>query len=148
MAVQPLINGRRYSFSSIEVDVNGRKYTGVKSISYNDGLDPGMARGTSPIPLGHTEGDYEAEASMTMFRAEFDTMLSQLGDGYGEVSFPITATYAAQGQPTVTDRLPAVRIKKVTNSNEQGNDPTEVELELVVMTPIERNGRRIVRRDA
>ncbi len=145
MATRPLINGNAYSFASIEIDVGGRKIKGIKDLSYDDGLDPGMARGTSPIPLAHTQGDYEANASMEMFRKDFDELCALLGDGYCEVEFPITVTYASRGMPTVTDRLPAVRIKKVDNSNSQGNDPTAVKLELAVLSPIVRNGRTIVR---
>lgn len=148
MATQPLINGNLYSFASIEIDVRGRKIKGIKDLSYDDGLDPGMARGTSPIPLGHTQGDYEANASMEMFRKDFDELATLLGDGFGETEFPITVTYASRGMPTVTDRLPAVRIKKVDNSNSQGNDPTAVKIELAILTPIERNGKRLVSRDA
>lgn len=148
MATRPVVNGNYHSFASIELDVRGRKIRGVTDISYDDGLDPGMARGTSPIPLAHTQGDYEANASMEMFRKDFDELVSLLGDGFGEVEFPITVTYASRGMPTVTDRLPAVRIKKVDNSNSQGNDPTKVKLELAVLAPIVRNGRTLVSRDA
>lgn len=148
MATQPLINGNLYSFASIEIDVRGRKIKGIKDLSYDDGLDPGMARGTSPIPLGHTQGDYEANASLEMFRKDFDELAALLGDGFGEVEFPITVTYASRGMPTVTDRLPAVRIKKVDNSNSQGNDPTAVKIELAVLAPIVRNGKMLVSRDA
>lgn len=148
MATRPLINGNYYSYSSIEIDINGRKIKGFKEISYDDGLDPGVARGTSPIALGHSQGDYEANASGEMFRKDFDELTTALGDGFGEVEFPITVTYASRGLPTVTDRLPAVRIKKADNSNSQGNDPTSVKLEFAVLAPIERNGKRLVSRDA
>jgi hypothetical protein len=148
MATQPKVNGNYYSFATIEIDVKGRKIKGITDLSYDDGLDPGMARGTSAIPLAHTQGDYEANASLEMFRKDFDELVTLLGDGFGEVEFPITATYASRGMPTVTDRLPAVRIKKVDNSNSQGNDPTKVKLELAVLTPIVRNGKTLVSRDA
>jgi hypothetical protein len=148
MATQPVVNGNYYSFASIEIDVRGRKIKGFKELSYDDGLDPGMARGTSPIALAHTQGDYEANASGEMYRKDFDELVTLLGDGFGEVEFPITVTYASRGMPTVTDRLPAVRIKKADNSNSQGNDPTSVKLEFAVLSPIERNGKRLVSRDA
>lgn len=148
MATQPKVNGNRYSFASIEIDIRGRKFRGISEINYSDGLDPGMARGTSPIPLAHTQGDYEAEGDLTMFRKEFDELTQLLGDGFGEVEFPITITYASRGEPTVTDRLPAVRIKKPSASNSQGNDPSAIKLDLAILTPIEWNGRRLVSRDA
>ena len=62
----------------------------------------------------------------------------------GEVEGPV----ASRGEPTVTDRLPAVRIKKPSASNSQGNDPSAIKLDLAILTPIEWNGRRLVSRDA
>jgi len=148
MATQPLVNGNRKSFASVEIDIKGRKYRGVTEINYSDTLEPGVARGTSPIALGHTQGDYEAEASVSVLREEFEEIMTQLGDGYGEVEFPITVTHAARGQRTTTDRLPAVRIKNVDTSHSQGTDPTAVKMDLAVLAPIERDGKRLVSRDA
>jgi hypothetical protein len=148
MATQPLVNGNRKSFASVEIDIKGRKFRGITEINYSDTLEPGMARGASPIPLGHTQGDYEAEASLSMFREEFEEMMALLGDGYGEVEFPITVTHSTRAGRTTTDRLPAVRIKGVDTSHSQGTDPTTVKIDLTVLTPIERDGKRLVSRDA
>jgi hypothetical protein len=144
---QPRINGNRYAFSSVELVANGRRYKGVKEIKYDDSLEPERVRGTSPNNLGVTQGDYDANASITLYREEFDQLTNDLGDGYGEIEFEVTVTYANRGAPTVVDRLPAVRIKKVDNSNAQGPEALEVPLELCVIDVIERNGKRLVRRD-
>lgn len=143
----PRINGNRHAFSSVELSINGRRYKGVKEISYDDSLEGERVRGSSPVGLGVTQGDYDANGSITLYREEFDQLTQDIGDGYGEVEFEITVTYAARGAPTITDRLPANRLKKVENSHSQGAEALEIKLEIMVIGVIERNGRRLVRRD-
>lgn len=144
MAQYPLINGHRYSFSSLEANIAGIPVPGISELSYNDGLEPGAIEGTSPQRLGRTRGKYESDGSMSMYRQEFDELTARLGDGYGERSFNIVASYADDGQPTVTDRLVGCRIKKVDNQAQKGSDPLEVKLELDIMY-IERNGKTLVK---
>jgi hypothetical protein len=148
MATEQTINGNRYSFASIEAAINGRRFKAFTEINYSDSLEVGDARGTSSIALGETDGDYSTEGSFTMLRREFDQMVAELGDGYGMTRFPMTVVYANRGEPTVTDRLPAVRITGVENGHSQGNEPLTVQCTIKILVPIERNGRRLVPRDA
>lgn len=148
MATEQTINGNRYQFSSIEFNANGRRYKGLTEINYQDAIEVNDVIGTSVIALAETDGAYTAEASATMLRREFDQLTTDLGDGYGMVRFPVTATYANRGEPTVTDRLPAVRITGVENGHSAGNEALTVQLTLKVLVPIERNGKRLVPRDA
>jgi hypothetical protein len=148
MATEQTINGNRYSFASIEATINSRRYKGFTEINYSDSLEVGDVRGASPIALGETDGDYQTEGSLTMLRREYDQLVADLGDGYGMARFPITCVYANRGEATVTDRLPAVRITGVENGHSQGNEALTVQLTLKILAPIERNGRRLVPRDA
>lgn len=140
----PLVNGHRYSFASIEVDFEGKKFLGFTEINYKDSLEPGKLRGLGPQVIGRTRGDYDSEGSFKCFRQEFDELTTALGDGYGEKSITIAVTYSEENQPTVTDRLTGVRIKSVDNSNSQGTDATEVSCELDVLL-VERNGKTLVK---
>jgi hypothetical protein len=145
---QQLINGNRFQFSNIELDAQGFRFKGFTEINYQDSLEIGDVRGASQIALGETEGEYSAEGSATVFRREFDQLTARLGDGYGMIRFPITITYANPGEATTTDRLPAVRIAGVENGHSQGTDALTMQITLKILAPIERNGRRLVRRDA
>lgn len=144
MAQIPLINGHRYQFTSLEANVAGIPIPGITELTYSDTLEPGKVEGARPQLLGRTRGKYEAEASMSMYRQEFDELTTKLGDGYGEKVFNIVANYGDDGQPTVTDRIVGCRIKKVDNQAQKGNDPLEVKLELDIMY-ITRNDKTLVK---
>lgn len=140
MPQYPLINGRRYSFASIDFRMKGIAVVGVKEITYSDKLEPAKVKGTKAQPLGRTLGDYEPEASVTMYREEFDELVAQLGDGYGGIAFDLVCHYADEGAPTSTDEVRGCRIKSVENQHSQGTDGLEVKLELDCMY-ILRNGK-------
>lgn len=127
----PLINGHRYSFSSIEFGANGIVMRGVSSIDYGDELTPGKMRGTGPNVIGRTRGEYDGDASIEMYRLEWENLKSTLGTngvGFGETSFPVTVMYGETGQPVVTDTLEGCRITKVRTGGAEGSDPTKVTL--------------------
>jgi hypothetical protein len=124
----PLINGDRYDFASIIAHINGGLVLGVKEISYKNSKERGEVRGTSPQKLARTRGQYKCEASATLYRREFDELITQLGDGYMEIVFPITVSYANDGQPLVTDTIVGCTINEDDHSNSSGTDPTEVKL--------------------
>jgi hypothetical protein len=128
----PLINGRRYSFASIEININGEAILGCKELQYTEALEPGEVRGAGPQVLGRTLGDYSVEGSVTVYREEWDAILEKLGAGYMAKVFDVVATYAEEGAPTKTDKLAGCRIKNVEQSNSQGTDALEVKLDLHV----------------
>jgi hypothetical protein len=125
----PLINGVKYDFSSIEIDMgsDGGIVTGISEISYSHGLEPGEARGTHPQILARTRGTYSAEGSITMYKAEYATWIASMGDGYQEKSFDITVVYSEpDGDGTVTDVLYGCRMGVTENSASSGTDPLSV----------------------
>lgn len=129
----PLVNGVRYSFASIEFNIAGKIILGMKEIAYTETLEQGELRGTGSQVLGRTAGDYSVESSCTMYREEFDDLLDTLGEGYLRKSFDVTVTYADEGAPTKTDKLVGCRIKSIEQSNSQGTDGLEVQLQFHVM---------------
>ena len=135
MAQYPLINGHRYDFSSIEFKYKTKtgpvnRTLGVKSVDYSDSLEPGKVRGNHAQKLGRTRGEYDAEASVELYKTEFDEMLAILGPGYMEQYFDIPVTYAESGSPTTTDTIVGCRIKKVSNAHSEGGEPLTVKIDL------------------
>jgi len=124
----PLINGDRYDFASIVFHINGDVVLGVKEISYKNSRERGEVRGTHPQKLARTRGQYKSEASATLYRREFDELVQKLGEGYMEIVFPITVSYANDGQPLVTDTIVGCTITEDDHSNSSGTDPTEVKI--------------------
>jgi hypothetical protein len=145
MASYPNTEGFEYSFSSIILKARGKRYYGATNISYDDGLEPGMVEGTSTLPLGETAGKWSGNGSIEMNRRDGQALLDDLGDGYGRVRFSITNQYAEEGMPVITDELTSVRIKKVTNNNSAGTDPSKMTFELSLLKPVKRNGKAIER---
>ncbi|HWL89420.1 MAG TPA: hypothetical protein VNO21_26630 [Polyangiaceae bacterium] len=129
----PLINGVRYDFSSIETNIAGLSTLGVAELTYSDNLEPGELFGTHAQRLGRTRGQYKAEGSITLYRAEGDDLIVRLGNGFLEVVFDIYAFYAEADQPLVTDSLIGCRIKKPDVSNSAGSDPLKIKFDLDLM---------------
>jgi hypothetical protein len=131
----PLINGHRYDFSSIEFKYKPPtgvvvRTLGLKDIDYSDSLEPGKVRGNHAQKVGRTRGEYDSEASFTMYKSEFDEMVALLGPGYMEKYFDLSVTYAEAGSPTTTDSIVACRIKKVSNAHSEGGEPLAVKVDL------------------
>ena len=132
MATYPLINGNKYDYSSIEIDIDGTLFTGVKEVSFTQGLEPGEVRGTRAELIGRTRGEYSAEGSMVVYAEEYAEIIAALGDGFMEKSFSVTMTYSDTNVPTQVNRLIGCRITNVEGGGSQGTDPLEVSLDLSV----------------
>jgi hypothetical protein len=135
----PLINGNRYDFSSIEAKLDGRSYLGFKSINYSHSLEPGEVFGTDAQKMGRTRGQYKPEASFEMYKEEYALLLAGLGDGYMERAFMIVVNYEERDliPRVVTDRIVGFRIKKAENAHSPGNEPLTVKVEGSVMYILE-----------
>ena len=130
MADVPLINGIRYDFGSIQLMLDGDLYISVKSISYNDSCTGGKIRGTHPQPLGRTGGEYEATASIELFKHSADELRQKLGNGFMFKVFEAVVNYAPAGQPVITDRIMGCRISKQDTSPSQGTDGVTEKIDL------------------
>jgi len=131
MADYPNINGREYSHASITVKAKGQKVY-AKEVNYNDSLEPAEKRANAPQALGRTLGEYKADGSLTLFKAEADQLIALLGTGFMAVSFDIEVEYREEGMPFTKDLLRGCRIKK-KGAKSSGNDPNEVSFDLHIM---------------
>jgi hypothetical protein len=138
-AIFPVVNGRVYDFASTRFNVAGDFYKGVTAIDYGNALDPGEARGNSPVAMGTSLGQLKPDGSLEMHKASAQALIEALGDGYMGVTFNITSTYRENGMPTITDELVGVRIKKDRDSPKVGNEPPTVKFDLYVQVVL-RNG--------
>lgn len=140
----PFINGIRYDWSSVEIDILG-PLACVKEMSYSHSLSPGIVRGTRAQPLGRTRGKYEPEGSITLYKNEYVDLITKLSIagasaqmGYFEVSFNITVQYSEAYSDVITDKVIGCRIKKSENSGSEGEEPLVVKCDLSVMAIIEK----------
>jgi hypothetical protein len=151
------INQVRYQFASLELNFGVPGYTqptlGLQSIDYDDQLEPGELRGTSPALLASTTGKYSTTAKIKLPKAESNYLVQQLNTfalanpdpatglvmGYGQVQWTATVNYYDIGNPLQTDQLFGCKIKKMADSGKVGPEPLMVEVDLFLMA-LSRNG--------
>lgn len=112
-----LINGRRYSYSSLELavvkpDGASELFVDVSAISYGRVLTVEFVRGAARNPVGFTAGDYEPpDGSLTMGKSTFTTgIVEGVGAGWLGTQIKIVAKYNDVGEPLTTDEIDAVII--------------------------------------
>lgn len=86
----PIINGHRYSWASIEIEVKGMPYVGITQLSYGSSLEPGEVFGSDSSRMGRTPGTSKHHCSFEMLRREWNHLIAALGDGFGREAFTIT----------------------------------------------------------
>jgi hypothetical protein len=140
----PLINGRRYQFSSIEMSVlkpggSTEIFIEFNSISYADALDIAFVRGTNQAPIGWTDGEYEAEdTTVAFYKSALQRLIDAVGPGYLGANFVITVKYSAVGEPLTTDVI-TCRLSGLKDAPAQGNEAITTEATFKTML-ITRNG--------
>jgi hypothetical protein len=134
MADIPLINGRRYSYASIEVSIlrpdgSSEIFIDIDSLNYSEALDIAFARGTARGPIGWTAGTYEAaDTTMSMGKSSFQTgIVDNIGDGWLGSNLQITAKYSDDGEPLTTDVI-TCRIAGAADDYSDGPDDLKTEV--------------------
>jgi hypothetical protein len=121
----PNILGAYYSYSNIELNVNGLQFAGVKTINYKDNLGRVKVRGTAMQPLGLTQGRYEANGDCEMYLDAFNLLINTLGPGWRQVPVFATITYGPNvglAIPFIIDEIPGFYIGEVDASQSEGEE--------------------------
>lgn len=148
MPVPPLpldINGNRTAFSNIKFGVDGTRLKGLKSVSYDEDHEIPEIYGTSPDPIGRTEGRRKFSGSIEVYQEESLYLLETLSRGgtvgFAEHSHTITLVYALASAPfkVVTDILVGVRVHSPKDAHSEGVDALTVTYSLSIMRIIRGN---------
>lgn len=127
-------DGFAFSFSRAEIDVGGRLFTAIRSVSHSQELEEGIVRGASSEPLARTDGELgmgEGEIAWASVE-EHDDFLDHLSKqpgppGYMRKLFPILVVYtSADGTRSRKVELESCRMLNSDESAETGPDPVEV----------------------
>lgn len=78
-----LINkfGRVAGWNNVKVVMLGRQVEGITALSYKDSVEKENVYGAGGMPVGRGEGNYKAEASITLLKEEVNALLLALGPG-------------------------------------------------------------------
>lgn len=137
------INGKRYDWEDITINMLHGTAINITDISYSDEQPITLRYGKGSVPQGYGRGNYSSSASFTIDLEEWERMKAQLGTSiYDHEPFAITISYADSGAGTITDKLPMVKITKVSTSNSQGSENSgQRSIEATVLRPIIYNGK-------
>lgn len=113
MAKLQFLNGRRFSYCSLEItlfkkNVNVSEiFIDIDSLDYGDQLNMEFVRGTNRGPIGITAGDYEADdTNFSMGKSTFTKgIVEGIGEGWLGSELGITIAYNDDGEPLCTDRI-------------------------------------------
>ncbi len=132
----PMINGNRYAWGNVNVNILGRTVTGITAISYEEKVEKKNHYGAGNMPVHRGIGNYEASAKITLFSYEVDAILRAAGPGKRLTDIPpfdITVSYIPDGTDTLVTHV--IRNAEFTGNKrevKQGDTAVEVELELIV----------------
>lgn len=128
-----LINGRRYSFASLEFNVlkpSGASeiFIDIDAISYSHSLAIEFVPGTSQAPVGWTSGVYEPQdGSFSLAKSSFTRLVQDIGNGWMGANVKFVLNYADEGEPLTTDTVIA-RLSGSSNDHSAGPGHLKVEV--------------------
>jgi len=137
-----MINGRKYDWESLTVIGPSGIMFDIEGIDYSDGVEIKERYGKGSVPRGYGNGNYSGEGSLTMNLDEWDRFkVTLLPAIYEHSPFPVIISYANDDNPVVTDKLPFIKIIKVSTSNTQGSDNAgQKKIDFKMLSPIIYNG--------
>lgn len=143
-----ILNGRRFSWASIEAKFDGLIYTGITAINWKQSLKSAKVPGFGIYPIGRTAGEYEAEADAEWLLQDLNDFRKKLAakapsGSYAFVEFDIVAQYDNGVDAVHTVKLVKCRFEEEDNSNSKSADGTTEKVSLSVMF-IEKDGLRMV----
>lgn len=127
--------GTMKGWNSITVNLMGRDVEGINAIKYNDSMEKENVQGAGPYPIGRSRGNYEAEASLTLYKEEADALKMSLPPGKRLVDvspFDIVVEYETENGQIYKDVIRNCEFKGDGVEVSQGDGTMSNEYELLV----------------
>lgn len=120
-------------WNSITVNVMGRDLEGITQLSYTDSETKENVYGAGKFPIGRSSGNYEATATISLYKEEADGLRLSLGTGKRVMDiapFDIVVQYENQVGVILKDRIRNCEFKNdgVEVAQSDGTIVTEYEL--------------------
>lgn len=100
--------GVMQGWNSITVNLLGRDIEGISELSYTDTETKENVYGAGKYPIGRSRGNYEAEASITLYKEEADALRQSLTAGkrvQDIAPFDVVIEYVNQDGVIIRDRI-------------------------------------------
>ena len=110
MSTPTVINkfGKMQGWNSVTANLLGRDLEGVSEIDYDDNRKKENVKGAGSYPIGRGYGDYEAKASITLFKEEVDALKLSLPLGKSILDiapFDFVVEYETEAGAILKDRI-------------------------------------------
>lgn len=127
----PLINGYRFSFSSIEIRIGTQVFGGARACTYSQPKRPGPVWSNKTVKIARTRGKLEPTASVTFLRGEADKIREALGPGYRDKAFNMNVSFR-EGTALVTDVIKGCLIvdEVAENGSDTSIEPVAIRFDL------------------
>lgn len=137
------VNGQAYDWGDVDTKMPGLILV-CQSIDYSDELEAEEAYGKGHMPRGFGNGNYKADAKLSLLRDDFDDVVEYCkakGIPFYKLKIPVlTVSYANDGGRTIIDELKNVICTKRSYKAAQGDKSLMVDLELKVLGGIIADG--------
>jgi len=149
MSRSPKVNKVPYDFASLELSIamsDGSPLSIINAfseISYSDNVEREKMRGTERVALDFTDGEYDAEGSITFYRHAFDYIIEECkarGIGFYQMEFTMTVNYRRRGEVMHTDTLTRVMFGSRENAHSTGAAALTVPCDLFIGDRIYHDG--------
>ncbi len=113
-----------FDFSRAEINLNRNVYTAISNISHNQPLEEGVIRGSKAHVLKRTRGAVGIGAGNIEW-SDFEEgvkFIDDLGDGWGEIIFPILIIYTAPRKQPIKYELLSCRLLDNEVDHSEGAD--------------------------
>jgi hypothetical protein len=142
----PQVNGAKVSFCSLEFQVGGFQFTGIKSINYKEPLESAVLYGNQVTVQGETRGRVRPAGDIEIYRDTYEAFIDYLSSGgsvgFSEPRFTFTVGYAELGATlTTSDILPNVRFHSPDFSGSEGIEALTVKMQMNMIGQILWHGR-------
>jgi hypothetical protein len=141
------VNGKAYDWSDIDIALPGLDIQ-AQEISYDDELEKESVYGKGVAPRGYGTGNYKSEGKLTLLRDDYDQLVDYCKANnvalYRLVIPKVVVSYANEGERTRSDVLSTVTITKASHKGAQGDKSLTVELDLLIVNGIERDGLKAI----
>lgn len=126
--------GTLQGWNNLTVRLLGRDLEGITALKYDDTVSKENAYGAGQYPVGRTEGNYEATASITLLKEEMDAIQEALPPGVRIQDIPafdIEVVYETKSGRVQKDRIMNCEFTGKQMELTQGEGSVAMECELI-----------------
>ena len=111
--------------------------------SYDQGIERTKQRGAERVANQASEGQYDANASITLFQNLYDAVLAWFAENdlpLATTEIQVSVQYWNAGEAAHEDVIPRCKWQKSSHSSSEGTDIIKVPVELFVLSTIFHDG--------